>query len=171
MSIQKGLGQKTVRKNPINPNLLSDNQATCGKALGNTTGYAGTNGTLTYDNTKGKNSNGCLKLVCSGGNASITSTTISGILPSTYYSFQVEGDSQVASNKTHRIIIAWYTSADVYISESFVDYNTANGFRTFFVSGQSPANAAKCQIYSRIMSPAVGDIIWQDMGILRKGTY
>ena len=45
-----GISEKTSRKNPINPNLLTANQATCTNALGTTAGF------LTYDGTCTKTS-------------------------------------------------------------------------------------------------------------------
>lgn len=39
-----GMNEKTIRKNPINPNLFTANQATCTNALGTTEGFYEYNG-------------------------------------------------------------------------------------------------------------------------------
>ena len=64
MALKLNIGSsKVFRKNPINPNLLTPNQATCGRALGASTGFLTLNsvGQLTYDTNVFPN--GAIKVV------------------------------------------------------------------------------------------------------------
>jgi hypothetical protein len=142
-------------------NLLTANQS---NAETDTTGMAGANGNLTRNTSTPLVGTGDFKLVATGGDANLYTSTLPAASAGTCYSFQaLIKTSGCAAGRQAKIYVKWYDAADGSLGYSaVVAIDCPTTATVISVTAQAPATTAKVKIYVVIASAANGEILYAD---------